>query len=205
MTTDQPMEPTPGKCNARTRGGGRCRRPAGAGTDHLGVGNCSNHAGATRNGAAHAARELFQRQARELLARLGEPEPLINPVLRLQELAGEADRWLEVCRAQVQALDGDFSVETVMQGEQIRAVVREYTAAIDRLHKIGADLVRLNLEERAQRLDEAQSRLVWQAVDRGLRDGLVGHPELYGAVRESIGRAARRLMDELAPAGQEVA
>lgn len=35
------------KCGARTRAGTPCKRPAGAGTDHLGQGRCKHHGGKT--------------------------------------------------------------------------------------------------------------------------------------------------------------
>ena len=40
-----------GICGARTRKGTPCRRPAGWGTDHPGVGRCKYHGGATPRGA----------------------------------------------------------------------------------------------------------------------------------------------------------
>lgn len=39
-----------GFCGARTRQGGTCRKPAGWGTDHPGVGRCRLHGGATPTG-----------------------------------------------------------------------------------------------------------------------------------------------------------
>lgn len=183
----------------KRQGEGNCTRPAGWGTDHPGVGACKLHGGRTKSGRVAAARQRVDMDARALLSRLGEPEPLVDPVRRLQELAGEADQWLQVCRQQVSDLDGNFTLLDKLDTEQVRAMVRQYTEAIDRLHRIGADLVRLNLEDRARRLDEAQARFVWAAVDRGLRRGLEERPEMYGPVRQAIGRAVRDVMAELEP------
>jgi hypothetical protein len=36
-------------CDANTRSGGKCRRPGGWGTDHVGAGRCKLHGGSTRN------------------------------------------------------------------------------------------------------------------------------------------------------------
>jgi len=36
-------------CDAKTRSGGKCRRPGGWGTDHVGAGRCKLHGGSTRN------------------------------------------------------------------------------------------------------------------------------------------------------------
>lgn len=56
-------------CGARTRSGGRCRRPAGWGTDHAGVPGttCKLHLGATRNHQAAAERVA----AEQVVARFG--------------------------------------------------------------------------------------------------------------------------------------
>ena len=50
-------------CDAETRGGSRCKRPAGWGTSHLGVGRCKNHAGSTPSHELHGALELARRRA----------------------------------------------------------------------------------------------------------------------------------------------
>lgn len=57
--------PVDGRCNAaaRSRPGGRCRRRAGAGTDHLGVGNCSNHGGKTPSGQAYGQKLMAEAAA----------------------------------------------------------------------------------------------------------------------------------------------
>jgi hypothetical protein len=41
----------------RSRPGGRCTKPKGWGTDHLGIGSCKLHTGSTRNGEKSAAKE----------------------------------------------------------------------------------------------------------------------------------------------------
>lgn len=48
------MEGTPRCGGKRKQGGGTCRRPAGAGTDHPGYGACSLHTGSTPTGRKHA-------------------------------------------------------------------------------------------------------------------------------------------------------
>lgn len=47
-----------GYCNAKKARGGRCRRRAGAGTDHFGFGTCANHGGTSRNHGLAAARQM---------------------------------------------------------------------------------------------------------------------------------------------------
>lgn len=211
MTTDPDRRDTPTAPDAvvtpsrpvcgrpKRQGSGPCTRPAGWGTDHLGVGACKLHGGNTNSGRVRAARDLVQREAAAALARLGEPDPVTNPVYRLQVLAGKAEQAMSIFEALVRELTADDIVTLDNFGaEHVRAVLAGFGDAMDRCHRMHADLVRLNLEERAQRLDEAQSRLVWTAVDRGLREALP--PELYDEARRAVGRAARALVVEIEPA-----
>src|SRR5439155_22600368 len=55
------------KCEARTRSGMPCQRPAGWGTRHAGRGRCSYHAGKTPPHERRCAREQAIEAARELL------------------------------------------------------------------------------------------------------------------------------------------
>ena len=52
--TDRPVGK---KCGGTNRQGDPCGNPAGFKTDHVGFGNCHNHAGATPSGEKHAAKE----------------------------------------------------------------------------------------------------------------------------------------------------
>lgn len=40
-------------CGGKTRSGGKCKRPAGWGTDHAGTGKCKLHGGSTLRGVEH--------------------------------------------------------------------------------------------------------------------------------------------------------
>ena len=55
------------RCGAHARStGGPCRRGAGAGTSHPGVGRCSHHGGASPNGVRHAERLASEQAARQM-------------------------------------------------------------------------------------------------------------------------------------------
>lgn len=59
-------------CGAkRHQGTGTCRRAAGAGTDHLGFGQCHLHGGATPNGKKHG--ETLRQEYWERLVAMGDP------------------------------------------------------------------------------------------------------------------------------------
>lgn len=178
-------------CGTLTKRGTRCGLPAGWGTEHVGFGSCRKHLGTTRNRSIRAAAQVVDRDARALLAKLGEPQPMGDPVRRLRELAGEADQWLDVCRAQVAALEGRYTSESVYQGEQVRAMVREYTLAIERVVKCAEGLVKLGFEERRVRVEEAQAVLLAQAVDTML--AAVVPAELHDQARTVLGAELRRL------------
>lgn len=61
-------EPVEGKCNANKKSGGLCTQPAGAGTDHLGFGNCKWHTGSTPAGRMSAAKKELETRRLEALA-----------------------------------------------------------------------------------------------------------------------------------------
>ncbi len=71
------------KCGAKTRSGGKCRKPAGHRTDHPGQGRCHLHGGLTpiRHGRYSSVQ---RRSVRELVAKF-EADP--NPLDTLPELA----------------------------------------------------------------------------------------------------------------------
>lgn len=180
-----------GKCGRITKSGGSCQRPAGWGTDHPGSGACKMHFGNSPSGITKAAREQLDRDLNGLLERLGAPEPVANPLLRLRILAGEIDQWLDVCRSKVRSLEGHFTIETFAQGEQIRAIVREYTLALERAVKVHADIVRLNIDDRLVAVEEAH--LVMLAHVVGVMLDEVVPTELHRPARDVMERELRRI------------
>jgi hypothetical protein len=84
-------------CAARKRSGGRCRRPAGHGTEHLGIGRCSLHGGSTPAQMERARRDLALREVAVMGARL-EIEPtqaLLECVYRAAGHAGKVESLSE--------------------------------------------------------------------------------------------------------------
>jgi hypothetical protein len=69
-------EPRGGACDARTRDGGRCRKPSGWGTDHPGQGRCRLHGGATP--VKHGRFSTIRREEIRTLAEhhAANPDPL---------------------------------------------------------------------------------------------------------------------------------
>src|SRR5580692_7153568 len=128
-----------GKCGGTNRQGEPCGNPAGKGTDHLGSGNCSNHAGSTPTGRLAALNEraerlLYQRDA----------APVTDPLSALQRLAGRAAAWEDIIGEKVNELHSlRYSTEG---GEQLRAEIAVMERAMDRLGKLLVDIAKLNIE-----------------------------------------------------------
>ncbi len=116
-------------------------------------------------------------EARRTLERLGQPEPLGDPVEELLELAAEIRAWQGILREML-ARHRELATVDLTNVERERAVVKLYTEALDRSHRVLADLVRLGLDERRVRVEEvriaimvaaAEAHCVWvvESVERG--------------------------------------
>ena len=191
MTTpDAPRthEPTPGMtghgaalCGAQRRQrDGTCQHEAGWGTDHPGIGACKFHGGSTPNHRTAAALVATDAEARATLARLGEPEPLGDPVEELLRLGAEVRAWQAILREML-ARHRSLSTTDVANIERERAVVRLYGEALDRAHRVLADLSRLNLEERRTRVTELQGALILAALERTLTTIGLDAPQMVRA------------------------
>lgn len=183
------------KCGAKLlKRDGTCTLPAGWGTDHQGFGKCRKHLGTTPNVAKAAERERAEHEARRALEGITEFEAVADPVLRLQLLAGRAERFMEVLGERVEELRSvRYSTEG---GEQLRAEVSLYERAMASAGRLLVDLAKLNLDERLVRISETQAQVVNEVIRAVLSDlGLSA--ELREAARPII---ARRL--HLAAAGE---
>jgi hypothetical protein len=176
------------RCGARLlKRGGNCTLPAGWGTSHVGYGRCRKHFGNAPNAIAAAENERVTTQARRLLEGITEFEAVTDPVVRLQLLAGRAEKFMQVTGdlvAQLTELRYDG-----LSGEQLRAEVAVYERAMLTAARILVDLAKLGLDERAQRISEQTARLV-----HGIILGALADAGLDEATREAVRPAiARRL------------
>jgi hypothetical protein len=150
-------------CGAkRTRGEGRCTRPAGWGTDHPGYGSCKWHAGSTPNGRVAARVEM----ARDSLERLGVAADAIpvNPVELLSDLIDQSAAIVAYLREQVAALPA------ILTAEGTHPLVRLYGQERDRAARVAREAVALGLEERRVRIDEATRDRIVQVFLATFRD-----------------------------------
>jgi hypothetical protein len=112
-----------------------------------------------------------------------DPDAVLSEHLRL---AGEAKHWKDILAGIVSQLT-DVGYEGTT-GEQTRAAVREYGAALDRLDKILSSVGRLGIEERLTRVAERDAErlsLVLRSAARAL--GLdMSEPRVIEAIQQAI-------------------
>jgi hypothetical protein len=160
-----PPDGQDGKCNARTRAGGRCKQAAGWDTDHVGAGPCKLHGGRTPTVARGAHVELVERHARELFGKVvPDTRPVDNPLAEFAEFAGRVMAWLDLCDL---LLDDVRSVEyrSKATGEQVAARIVLYERAMDRANTVLAAYSRLNIDDRLATIDEQQAKTVMRAIE----------------------------------------
>jgi hypothetical protein len=159
-------------CGAKKRQGeGTCHRPAGWGTDHPGAGRCKLHGGSTRNLRTKAHRDGTLDAARRLTA-LHDVVAVDDPIAALLGLAGQLVALVDVLRSFVADLSS-VAYEGDKTGEQIKGELQVYLAAAARAESILTNIIRLNLEERLVRVNEAQSDMVVVLIEHVLaRAGL---------------------------------
>lgn len=165
-------------CGAKTKAGTKCKRRAGAGTDHKGFGKCSSHLGSTRNGQVAAAREEI---AEAVASMAGDGVP-VDPYEVQERLVWMAWYQVEYCRAKVRALpdeeltgrplreeplkvgDGQEAVYDFRGEERLNLWVVELHAAMERASRISAAAIKAGVEERrvqvVERFGEAISALL---------------------------------------------
>src|SRR4051812_24812044 len=148
-------------CAARTRSGGRCRRPAGHGTEHLGVGCCKLHGGSTPAQLERARRDLALRE----LAVMGGDiaiEPTEALLACVQRAAGQA-AWL---RLKVESLSDDEVVCVSAHGALVpHTWVRMEQEAIDRLARLSKMALDSGVAERQARIAERTGARITAALE----------------------------------------
>lgn len=153
-------------CGANKRQGeGTCTQTAGWGTSHPGEGSCKLHGGSTRTVSKGARRVLLERQARKALADF-DLEPVTNPLEALQQHAAEVMSLRDYLRDQVSRLEA-LRYEGG-SGEQVRAELAAYQAALRDTTAVLTAMARLDLDDRIvkinTRISEQQAELVVQAI-----------------------------------------
>lgn len=152
-----------GKCGGLTRSGRPCQQPAGWGTSHVGAGTCKLHLGSTPTHVTHGLRKLAEQQARKSLAEMDVRE-VVDPIAEFARLTSEVVALKDFFAGHVASLEDRLRFTDDKGSEQLRAEVALYERALDRAGKLLGEWVRLGMEDRLVRLDEARFAL----VERGL-------------------------------------
>jgi hypothetical protein len=196
-------------CGGKRRGGreGTCRRRAGSGTSHVGIGRCKVHGGATRNHVIAAERQI----ARQTAAIYGIPRH-IDPGNGLIEEYWRTAGIVAGLEAKVASLeDGEVvwgitdvteespgenkvdddgqptkATRTVKSRAGLNIWVKLFNEERDRFRALGSDIVRLGLEARRDEYIRAQVEVfagVLLSPDLALTEGQ----------RQTAGRLVRAL------------
>lgn len=165
MNTD-PTQPSHGRwCNAQKKQGpGLCRKPAGWGTNHAGIGNCRLHLGNARNHRTAA----FNEQAKRELARLDVPA-VDDPLTELKKLAGQVVAWKDALSDKVNELTAIRFTDD-KGSEQLRSEIALFERAMDRCASVLSVMAKLNIDERLAAVNEQQVELVATALQASLAE-----------------------------------
>lgn len=171
------------RCTATSRTGKPCRQPAIPG----GV-VCRYHGGSAPQVVRTAAERVAQKRAQKVLADLGTVEPVADPMLELEKIAGRAVTLVEVLGGIVSQLTEVAYKGGIGQGvEQVRGEVQAYQSALARAESVLSKILALDLDARRVRLQEAQAAVVLGAFAAVLAD-----PGLALSVEQQ--RTARQLL-----------
>lgn len=169
-------------CGARTRSGTDCKRPAGWGTSHVGVGACKLHGGATPNALKHAQKI----EAERAVVTFGLPREVDPHEALLEELHRTAGHvmWL----GQVVA---EFEHHGLYQwteaGKRPDVFVEMYQAERKHLAAVAVACAKAGIEERRTRLAEEQGELLAKVIRGILADfGLAADPRAPEIVRRHL-------------------
>lgn len=204
------------KGSARAGDLGFCRKPAGFGTDHPGVGPCHHHFGSTPAVTTKYTEVLIEHNATKVLAKL-DVAPVDNPLLELALLAGQAVAWKDMMAQRVNAIltelddadsqmvlldkdgivigrrdTGDIRFTSRDGAEQLRSEVVLWERAMIRCESILVNISKLNIDERLAAIDEATAATVTKALLATLNE-LDIDPDKRREARAIVGGHLRRV------------
>lgn len=150
-------------CGAQKRqGDGTCGRPAGWGTDHAGEGHCKLHGGSTRTVSKGAHLRIVQAEAREAIRGVV-IEDVTDPLRALARHAGEIVAVRNYLRGEVERLES--LRYQAASGEQLRAELAAYQAALRDTTQVLTAYARLNIDARLAAITDAQAKTVMRAIE----------------------------------------
>ena len=198
-----PLEPADGKCGAKTRQGRPCKRKAGAGTGHPGIGRCANHLGATKRHETTAAIHLAKRE----LSVMGQPLP-IHPIDAILQCVSIAAGEVQYASDRISELEQEHAVGPEISSRPLKLEkgaesrservedhgppalhiwIRVRHDAMDRLAHYSKVALAAGVAERQIRIAEQQAQLIASAVKGILTDlGVANRPDAPAIVRRHL-------------------
>lgn len=156
-------------CGARKKNGDLCRKFAGEGTNHRGVGRCKYHLGRTENHEKHAAKvEAAERMEKLSFGRAVDIEPS-EALLAVLHLSYGHLCWL---RSEI----GLFEDTSVFEAQ---VLLRMFADERDRVARIGRSALDAGVQERQIKLAER-----WGETLAQLLQGIFADPELAITARQ---------------------
>lgn len=183
-----------GKCGAQTRGGSRCGKAAGWGTEHVGIGPCKLHGGTTPT-VVKGAQVVMAKQAVETY---GLPVATTPQQALEDELARTAGHvaWLGQVVQQLEEaeLTGPVGTSGVDAKTGLRhhaqaepsVWVRMYQAERKHLADVAATCLRVGLEAKRVELAQQQGQLIAQVLQAVLTDLKVPLEQARPVVRKHL-------------------
>jgi hypothetical protein len=161
-------------CGAKKRSNGKpCRKFAGEGTDHFGIGRCKYHGGATRTHKRHAVKvEAARRQPK-----FGSPKKVM-PGEALMEM-------LWTAYGQVHWLADEISKHDDLTSFDARVLIQAHKDERDRVAHVAKTALDAGVQERQIRLAELYGEVIATAIARIL-DGLKLTPAQRTRSREVV-------------------
>ena len=190
-------------CGAKTRGGSPCKQAAGHGTNHVGVGRCKRHGGASPNAEMGGVVALARRESQVM----GIPIDVAPHVALLECIritAGE----VQYASERINELTPDDAVGPVVTSRPLKEEkgaedpstyveefgppalniwIRVRHEAMDRLVNYSKIALAAGIAERQVRIAEQQGQLLAAAIRGVLEElGVADRPEVPSVVRKHL-------------------
>ncbi len=163
-------------CGAKKKDGSSCRAFAGQATDHLGVGPCKFHGGATSSHRKHAV----ALEAKKRLVTLGQPLDRIAPAEALLGLLRATAGHVNWLRENIMELDD-------LGSHQAAVLLHMYDDERDRLVRISEAATRAGASAEEVRVQQAQARQLVDVVRAAAQDA-----GLTSRQQQALGVALRK-------------
>ena len=166
-------------CGAKKRSDGQpCRKFAGEGTDHFGVGRCRLHGGATPTHRRGAVKQAAKQLVAERERRFGQPVQ-VDPGEALLEMLWASYGQVGWLGEEINKLDDLTTFEA-------RVLVQSHKDERDRTARIAAMALQAGVNERAIRLAEVYGYQIARLVQ-----GILGDLNLTGVQQKLVPQIVR--------------